>query len=136
MSQSPFTPEFIEERRIALMDARSACQNQLDHLNDPIEEGGDAVDRTEAELNRKARIDAHSRNMRELTEIDAALTRINRGKYGICELTGNPISTTRLEAIPTARYDVIGQKKQEKMAHKRALNKHEDAEWLSGVEIE
>ena len=118
------------------MDARTACQNQLDHLNDPIEEGGDVVDRTEVELNRKARIDAHSRNMRELAEIDAALTRSDRGKYGICELTGNPISTARLEAIPTARYDVTGQKKQEKMAQKRAFIKHEDSEWLSGVESE
>jgi RNA polymerase-binding transcription factor DksA len=74
--------------------------------------------------------------MRELSEIDAALTRIVRGKYGICELTGTPISEARLEAIPTARYGVVSQKKHEKIAQKRNSIRHEDSSWVSGVEEE
>jgi len=41
-----------------------------------------------------------------LTEIDAALTRIERKTYGICEGSGKPIPKARLEAIPWARYCV------------------------------
>ncbi len=39
-----------------------------------------------------------------LAEIDAAMVRIDRKTYGICEGSGEPIPKTRLEAIPWARY--------------------------------
>jgi RNA polymerase-binding protein DksA len=39
-----------------------------------------------------------------LIEIDEALERIENGKYGICEVNGEPIPKARLEAIPWARY--------------------------------
>ena len=38
-----------------------------------------------------------------LQEIDEALDRIRDGRYGVCELTGQPIPHRRLEAIPWAR---------------------------------
>lgn len=41
-----------------------------------------------------------------LAEIDAALARIERKTYGICEGSGKPIPKARLEAIPWARYCV------------------------------
>ena len=41
-----------------------------------------------------------------LEEIDAALTRIEDGTYGICQATGKPIAKARLEANPWARYCV------------------------------
>jgi RNA polymerase-binding protein DksA len=39
-----------------------------------------------------------------LEEIEAALQRIRRGTYGICEATGKPISPDRLRAIPWTRF--------------------------------
>ncbi len=39
-------------------------------------------------------------------EIDAALQRIQDGKYGICEGSGEPIGKARLKAIPWAKYSV------------------------------
>ena len=41
-----------------------------------------------------------------LEEIDAALSRIEDGSYGICEATGKAISKARLKAKPWARYCV------------------------------
>lgn len=41
-----------------------------------------------------------------LIEIDAALGRIERKTFGICEGSGEPIPKERLEAIPWARYSV------------------------------
>jgi len=38
-----------------------------------------------------------------LTEINDALSRIEDGTYGICEIDGEPIPRQRLEAIPWAR---------------------------------
>lgn len=42
----------------------------------------------------------------QLSEVVAALERIERGTYGICEKTGEPIPTERLRAYPAARTKV------------------------------
>jgi RNA polymerase-binding transcription factor DksA len=41
---------------------------------------------------------------RELAEIDAALGRIQDGRYGRCLSCGGPMGLQRLRAIPEARY--------------------------------
>jgi DnaK suppressor protein len=43
---------------------------------------------------------------RELAEIDAALARIQEGRYGTCLSCGGPMGLQRLRAIPEARYCV------------------------------
>ena len=47
-------------------------------------------------------------------EIDEAVMRIQRGTYGICELTGKPIERKRLEAIPWTRFSAAAEKELEK----------------------
>jgi DnaK suppressor protein len=42
-------------------------------------------------------------------EIEEALKRIEKGTYGVCELTGKPIPKARLEAIPWTRFTVEAQ---------------------------
>lgn len=39
-------------------------------------------------------------------QIDDALSRIEKGTYGVCEATGKPISKERLEAVPHTRYSI------------------------------
>jgi RNA polymerase-binding transcription factor DksA len=48
-----------------------------------------------------------------LAEIDAALARIDEGAYGICAGTGKPISKSRLQAMPWARYCVTHEREVE-----------------------
>jgi DnaK suppressor protein len=43
---------------------------------------------------------------RELAEIDAALARIQEGRYGACLNCGGPLGLQRLRALPEARYCV------------------------------
>jgi RNA polymerase-binding protein DksA len=45
-----------------------------------------------------------------LSEIDAALARIDDGTYGICEICGKPIGEERLRAIPWARLCIDDQR--------------------------
>ena len=40
---------------------------------------------------------------RHVTEVDAALLRLDHGTYGVCERCGAPIGFARLEALPAAR---------------------------------
>ena len=42
-------------------------------------------------------------------EINEAIKRIQRGTYGVCELTGKPIPKARLDAIPWTRFTVDAQ---------------------------
>lgn len=60
-----------------------------------------------------------------LYEIDEALKRIEKGTYGICEITGKPIPKARLDAIPWARFTVEAQTQLERegmLRHKRLAN--------------
>lgn len=47
-------------------------------------------------------------------EIEEALKRIQRGTYGLCELSGKVIPKARLEAIPWTRFTVESQSQLEK----------------------
>lgn len=40
----------------------------------------------------------------KIKAIDAALARLKRGEYGVCEECGDAISARRLKAVPWARY--------------------------------
>ena len=55
-----------------------------------------------------------------LNEIEQAIKRIFDGKYGICEVTGKPISRARLVAVPFTRFSVEGQVEFEKTSHRRS----------------
>ena len=49
-----------------------------------------------------------------ITAIDAALTRIDAGTYGICESCGKPIDVDRLEALPWATQCLEDRRKEER----------------------
>lgn len=52
----------------------------------------------------RAQVDALARDAAaRVEEVDAALTRLDAGAYGVCETCGQPIADGRLEARPTAR---------------------------------
>jgi len=48
------------------------------------------------------------RQAKYLEQVDEALERIEDGTYGVCLVTGDPISVERLEAVPVAKYSVKG----------------------------
>jgi len=69
--------------------------------------GSDAYDRDFA-------LNLLSQEQDALYEIEEALTRVNRGTYGVCEVSGKKIPKARLEAIPYARLTVECQAEFEK----------------------
>lgn len=70
-----------------------------DPATDVAEQGSDAYDQSLsiglAEVDRKL-----------IREIDAAIKRIDEKVYGLCELTGEPISAQRLNELPWARHSI------------------------------
>lgn len=72
-----------------------------------------------------------------LNEIEAAIKRLHNGTYGICELTGKPISKERLLAVPFARYSVESQAEVERLRRQRAargnvLSEFDDEDGVGG----
>jgi RNA polymerase-binding transcription factor DksA len=55
-----------------------------------------------------------SNEQETLSEIEEAINRIFDGTYGMCEITGDPISAERLLAVPFTKHSLEGQKKLEK----------------------
>ncbi len=52
----------------------------------------------------RGEVEALAGNLREsLTDVDAALVKLDNGTFGVCESCGEPISPDRLEAKPAAR---------------------------------
>jgi RNA polymerase-binding transcription factor DksA len=61
-----------------------------------------------------------SNEQEALAEIEAAIQRIKTGTYGVCELTGKPISKERLLAVPFARFSVESQTEVERTKRRSA----------------
>lgn len=51
---------------------------------------------------------------RLIREIDAALQRIDKGTFGICEMTGKPINRERLEELPWTRFSIDAAREMER----------------------
>jgi len=112
---SPFTPEFIEKQRQVLVARMLELRESMETKPEDVEEvPGDIADQATILTELACRSSLNAKVFTELADIDAALTRIRRGMYGICELTNQPIQIERLEAFPTARFSVQTQQKVEK----------------------
>jgi len=66
----------------------------------------DLVDIASSDIDKTTLEALGSQEMRRLRLIEAALARIENGKYGLCLKSGKPIPRERLEAIPYALYRI------------------------------
>ncbi len=75
----------------------------------------DDTDRAQMESDAALQLRARDRERKLLSKIEAALRRIDNGKYGYCEETDEPISLKRLEARPVASLSLDAQEQHERM---------------------
>jgi len=87
-------------------------------LHELQHEGGlqepDIADRASVETEVALELRARDRQRKLISKIDEALERIERGEYGYCEETGEPIGVKRLEARPVATLSVEAQERHER----------------------
>jgi len=97
-------PEDLVALRADLHDERTFRREQLDGLAEAWPSHGDlpydqqsmAHEEVLAALAAAARV--------VLTDVDAALSRMDAGRYGSCNLCDRPIPLPRLRVLPHARY--------------------------------
>jgi RNA polymerase-binding transcription factor DksA len=110
-----------------LVELRKHLQDELDlHTADTLmhssrEDSGDLsnysnhqADAGTDNFDRDFALSVVSSEQDALYEIEDAIRRMQDSTYGVCEQTGDPIKTERLEAVPFARFSLEGQKEYEK----------------------
>jgi len=84
-----------------------------------LQQGGmqepDIADRASLETDRSLELRTRDRERKLIAKIDAALGRLERGEYGYCEETGEPIAIRRLDARPIATLSLEAQERHERM---------------------
>ena len=92
----------------------TAAGQTLQSLQDgPIREP-DLNDRASSETDWGIELRTRDRQRKLISQIDAALRRIDAGEYGYCEVTGDPIGLKRLIARPVATMTVEAQEAHER----------------------
>ena len=114
-AKSPFSAAFLSEMEAALREERATYDRHYRSFRDEAEDlvadfqSGDVQfdeesgegDTLNVERERDLALSAQA--MRAMIEIDHALAKFALGTYGVCEVSGDPIPSERLEAIPWAR---------------------------------
>jgi RNA polymerase-binding protein DksA len=102
--------KLLEAERARLLDASSFLEKES--ADSQVEERGEATSRGDNSHMADMASATYDRELDEgleegvqytLDEIEAALTRIEDGTYGVCEVCGKPIGAERLSAIPWTR---------------------------------
>ncbi|MEV3973010.1 TraR/DksA C4-type zinc finger protein [Streptomyces sp. NPDC050698] len=103
-STTPLSAEDLAALRENLQEQRLFRQEQLRLLAGPV------VSRTEDRLRRRAaaqievRVKLAASARMVLTDVEAALARMDEGSYGACHLCRRPVERERLMIVPQARY--------------------------------
>ncbi|MEX0599861.1 MAG: TraR/DksA C4-type zinc finger protein [Rhodothermales bacterium] len=99
--------EDIERMRAQLEDAREQAENDTAYSFHMADAGTDAMEREKLYL-------MIARQQKYVGYLDRALQRIEDRTYGICKVTGKPISKERLEAVPHTEISIEAKLKQKK----------------------
>lgn len=86
----------------------------LIHLQEETGAEPDIADQASAESERSLELRTRDRERKLIGKIDAALQRLDGGKYGYCEESGEPIGLRRLEARPIATLSIDAQERHER----------------------
>jgi DnaK suppressor protein len=96
--------EQIEELKRELISQRERILEHMSRqIQDPsnvVFEGGDEIDRADIEEGRYITFRITGREAKLLKKIDYALSKIELGTFGICEMCGKEIPFERLKARP------------------------------------
>jgi DnaK suppressor protein len=117
---SPRQLEYFRNKLETWRDELIAESEQtLENLRNENWQEPDPNDRATHESEASLELRTRDRYRKLITKIEAALRRIDRGEYGYCEETGEPIGLARLEARPIATLSVEAQEAHENEERRR-----------------
>lgn len=105
-----FRQRLLDWKNEILRDSKET----LAHLQEDSQKEPDIADRASTETDWSIELRTRDRQRKLITKIDSAITRIEKGEYGYCEVTGEPINLKRLDARPIAMMTLEAQEEHEK----------------------
>lgn len=72
-------------------------------------EGGDSIDQATRSLDKEILFELSDNERKMLGDIEAALRKMEKGTYGLCEHCKSVIEKKRIKALPSARYCITCQ---------------------------
>jgi len=115
--------EYMSERqknyfRMLLTEWKRSIHASADATLQSLQDGPirepDLNDRASSETDWGIELRTRDRQRKLISKIDAALRRLEKGEYGYCEVTGDPIGIKRLIARPVATMTVEAQEAHER----------------------
>lgn len=91
----------------ALKDSAGSLSHTPQHI---AEQGSETYDQSLA-------LDIAQVDRNLIKEIDDAIRRIDDGSYGVCELSGRPITRERLEELPWTRFSIEAARERERRSY-------------------
>ena len=101
----------LQELKQEILDE---SRETVESLQDSAINIPDLVDRASAEADRALELRTRDRQRKLISKIDESLRKLERGEYGYCEETGDPIGLKRLVARPTATLCLEAQERHER----------------------
>ncbi len=99
--------EDITQMQAQIKDSRERSESDSAYSFHMADAGTDAMEREKLYL-------MLARQKKYIGYLDRALERIENRTYGICKVTGNPISKERLEAVPHTEISIEAKLKQKR----------------------
>jgi DnaK suppressor protein len=99
-SQVEHYRQLLIARRDELANATARSESAVTDQDDLVQQ--DSGDRAIADNAKDELLDSAGRDSDELWQIESALVHIKQGKYGICDMCGEEIPKSRLDAVPWA----------------------------------
>lgn len=112
---NPIMMEYFRQKLITWRESLlSESVETIHHLQEETHNEPDITDRASTELDRSLELRTRDRERKLIGKINEALDRIDKGEYGYCEETGDPIGIARLEARPNATLSIEAQERHER----------------------
>ncbi len=97
----------IKKRLLEMRADLSRSVRRQDEVD--TNDNGDSVDQAQLSIEKELLFELSDNERVTLDQIEAALRKIEKGTYGLCESCQKPIAKARLEALPFARYCIVCQ---------------------------
>ena len=110
-NQLEYFRQKLENWREELVEESRETISNLQH---EVRDVGDEAERATRETENSLELRTRDRYRKLISKIEKALTRIEEGEYGYCEVTGEPIGLGRLSARPIATMTVEAQEAHER----------------------
>lgn len=121
--ETPFSDEELEHFKELLLERRREAKEEVERMRAQVEEASEqsgdntaySLHMADAGTDAMEREKLHhmiARQQKYIGYLDRALERIRNKTYGICRVTGDPISKERLEAVPHTQISIEAKRKE------------------------